>query len=56
MKNLETLEAKFHEADLALGRADTWAESLAAAKHYDKARQAYFAAYKKSALAQSQNQ
>ena len=55
MKNLETLEAKFHEADLALGRADTWAESLAAAKHYDKARQAYFAAYKQSAAAKPSN-
>ena len=52
---LEALKTIFDEADLALGRADTWAESLAAAKHYDKARQAYFAAYKQSVTAKPSN-
>ena len=52
---LEALKTIFDEADLALGRGDTWAESLAAAKHYDKARQAYFAAYKQSAAAKPSN-
>tara|TARA_R110002167_G_scaffold329460_1_gene536060 strand:+ start:531 stop:803 length:273 start_codon:yes stop_codon:yes gene_type:complete len=52
---LEALKTIFDEADLALGRENTWAESLAAAKHYDKARQAYFAAYKQSAAEKPSN-
>tara|TARA_R110002124_G_scaffold284794_1_gene462452 strand:- start:331 stop:486 length:156 start_codon:yes stop_codon:yes gene_type:complete len=48
MSNLEKLKAEFDAADIELGAKNTWKESLAAAKHYDEARQAYFAAYKRS--------
>lgn len=48
MSNLEKLKAEFDAADIELGAKNTWKESLAAAKHYNDARQAYFAAYKRS--------
>tara|TARA_B110000858_G_C17773587_1_gene460999 strand:+ start:816 stop:971 length:156 start_codon:yes stop_codon:yes gene_type:complete len=50
MSNLEKLKAEFDAADIELGAKNTWKESLAAAKHYDEARQAYHAAYKQSLI------
>lgn len=43
----ETLKKAFEAAERALGDANTWAESLAAAKIYDEARLAYHEATRK---------
>lgn len=43
MTKLQKLERAFNEADMALSDGNTWAENLAAAKVFDKARQAFFA-------------
>jgi|TARA_R110000751_G_scaffold131299_1_gene233642 hypothetical protein len=50
MSNLEKLKAELDAADIELATKNTWKESLAAAKHYDEARQAYHAAYKQSLI------